>query len=87
VNAAEWIAIGGIVVGFLVGAAKWVQRVERHMAKGLTREEHDRICTERSERMEQKLDTIGEDIREGITGTHKRIDDLYRDLMSRKVGR
>lgn len=64
------------------------------MGKALTREEHERICTERNERVEKQIDDLRTDMREtfgkidtGITGTHRRLDDLYRDLINRAGGR
>lgn len=70
------ITLGAAVIG-------WFVRTERRFGKCLTREEHEKICQERNERVERKLESI----ETGVTGTHKRIDDLYRDLMRERGGR
>lgn len=75
------------------------------MGKALTRDEHERICSERNERVEKQIDGLREDmqrrheenranyskieetIEAGITGTHQRLDALYRDLMNQRSGR
>ena len=64
------------------------------MGKALTREEHEKICTERNQRVEKQLDELRDgidqrheenretlaEIRESITGTHRRLDAfLLRD--------
>jgi hypothetical protein len=56
------------VVGGILG---WLLRLERRMGTALTREEHDRICTERTDRMEKKLDRVAD-----------RVDDLYDHLIA-----
>lgn len=67
-----------------------IVRVERRMGKALTREEHERICKDRNDRVEKQIDDMRGEMREtfdkidtGITGTHRRLDDLYRDLINR----
>jgi len=76
-------------------------RMERRMGKALTREEHEHICRERNVRVEKSIDELRDDIERrheenretfdkiesGITGTHRRLDDLYRDLINQKGGR
>lgn len=64
------VTIGAMVIG-------WFVRLERRLGDRLTRTEHERICMERNDRVERKLESI----ESGITGTHQRIDNLYRDLM------
>lgn len=87
----EWIGIAGLLLA-VIGA---IVRMEQRMGKVLTREEHERICQERNSRVEKQLGEIREDmerrheenretfgkIETGITGTHRRLDDLYRDLI------
>jgi hypothetical protein len=88
-----WIGIGGLLLT-VIGA---VLRMEQRMGKALTREEHERICMERNARVERQLEDLREEfqskheenrenfnkIETGITGTHRRLDDLYRDLIAR----
>ena len=82
---------------FFGGVIAWARRVEAHMSKALTREEHERICSERNLRVEKSIDELREDIdsrhaenretlgeiRDTVTGVHERMDTLYRDLLSR----
>ena len=85
-----WVGIGGLLLA-VIGA---IIRMEQRMGKTLTREEHERICQERNARVEKQLGDMREEMREnldkidtGITGTHRRLDDLYRDLINRAAGR
>lgn len=83
-TAAEWIGAAGValtLIGIMV-------RMERRMGKALTREEHEQICKERNDRVEKKFDDLRRDsdhrhqenretlseIRDSITGTHRRLD-------------
>lgn len=63
------------------GGFAWLMRLQGQLNSKLSREEHERICTERSERVERKLEAI----ETAVTGTHRRIDDIYRDLLSRET--
>lgn len=81
-NVEHWVALAGLAV-MVVG---WFIRLERRFGKMLTREEHDQNCDVRNERLEKKLDNIDSSITAGITGTHRRIDDLYRDLVRDRSG-
>lgn len=103
-NAGEWIGIVGIavtVVGAGLAAVRtWVRGVEVELAKKLSTEAHDRICTERNETVQRSVDDLREDmerrhtenrksfdkIETGVTGTHQRLDSLYRDLLNQKQG-
>lgn len=75
----------------LIGLVKYLwNKQERRLAQleadAVRRTEFDRLRSElREEHMENsdRLDRIEEEIRQGITGTHKRLDDLYRDLIGR----
>lgn len=85
-----WVGIVGLLLT-VIGA---IIRMEQRMGKALTREEHERICQERNARVEKQLGDMREEVRDtldkietGITGTHRRLDDLYRDLISRSNGR
>lgn len=71
------------------------------MGKALTREEHEQICKDRNQQVESKLDLLRRDmerrheenresydkIETGITGTHQRLDALYRDLLTQRGAR
>ena len=81
-NVEQWVAIAGLAV-MVVG---WFIRLERRFGKMLTRDEHDENCEARNERLENKLDKIATTVETGITGTHRRIDDLYRDLVRDRSG-
>jgi hypothetical protein len=104
-NAGEWIGITGIAVtvlgGGLATVRTWVRGVETELAKKLSSEAHDRICTERNQRVEKSLDDLRDEmerrheenratfgkIETATTGTHKLIVDIYRDLLARGGGR
>jgi hypothetical protein len=76
-------------------------RMERRMGKALTREEHERICSDRNNRVEKQIGELRNDmerrheenretfdkIETATTGTHKLIVDLYRDLLNQRSGR
>lgn len=82
---------------FFGGVIAWARRVEAHMSRALTREEHERICSERNLRVEKSIDELREDmdtrhdenretlreIRDTVTGVDERMDMLYRDLIAR----
>lgn len=77
-----------IIAGAIGWFATRVWRIERQVSKALTREEHERICIERNTRVEKKFDELHNDlqrqrqeqrealaeIRDSITGTHRRLD-------------
>jgi hypothetical protein len=69
-------ALVGLIRYLWKGQERRLAAVEAEMVR---RSEFEQLRADIS----TKLDTI----EEGVTGTHRRIDDLYRDLMSRKVGR
>lgn len=89
----QWAGIAGLAIA-LIGI---VVRLERRMGKALTREEHEAICKDRNDRVEKQINALRSDmerrheenrdtfekIETGITGTHRRLDDLYRDLIGR----
>ena len=96
-NAGEWVAIAGLAVT-VVG---WFIRLERRLGAHLTREEHERICSEQNARVEKSIDDMCEDmderhaenretlgeIRDATNGIHQRIDSMYRDILNRGGGR
>lgn len=82
-NAGEWIALGGCVVTVLGGGIAWLLRLQGQLNSKISREEHERICSDRAERVERRLESI-ETV---VTGTHRRIDDIYRDLLGQRGGR
>lgn len=89
----EWVEVATLAITVIT----IIVHVERRMGKALTREEHERICMERNERVEKQLENLRDDmqarhkencgkfdrIEEGINSTHQRLDDLYRDLIGR----
>jgi C4-dicarboxylate-specific signal transduction histidine kinase len=93
VNVETGLAVAGLAIA-IIGIAV---RMERRMGKALTRDEHERICSERNLRVEKQLDDLRDDmerrheenretfdkIETATTGTHKLIVDLYRDLLQR----
>lgn len=98
-NAAEWVGVGAGIVTMGGVVAGIMDRIMR--GKYLTREEHERICQERNNRVQRSLDelregmnerhtenreTLGE-IRDTVTGMHERMDTLYRDLIQRAGAR
>lgn len=54
------------------GILSWLLKLERERAQYLTRAEHNEICTDRTNRMEAKLDRVA-----------GRVDDLYDHLIAR----
>jgi hypothetical protein len=52
-----WIALGGLALT-IVGIAV---RMEQRMGRALTRDEHERICKDRNDRVEKQLDDIRQD--------------------------
>ena len=94
---AHWIEFAMLVLAVIA----IIVRVERRMGKALTREEHEQICRDRNQQVESKLDLLRRDmerrheenreaydkIETGITGTHQRLDALYRDLLNQRGGR
>lgn len=83
-----WFTAMGLA---LVGLVKYLwNKQEKRLAKleadSVRRQEFDSLRSDmRDEHAEntERLDRIEEEIRTGITGTHRRLDDLYRDLMNR----
>lgn len=69
-----WLAAGALVVAVFGGGGilGWLLKLERDRARYLTRSEHDAICTDRTNRMESKLDRVA-----------GRVDDLYDHLIAR----
>lgn len=97
-NVGDWIAIGGLSVTILGGLVTWVRRVETRLGQTLTRQEHEAICERRNIEIKDDIDQLRvdserrhaenserlESIATTVTGTHRRIDDLYRDLIPRE---
>lgn len=93
----QWVAVGTFAV-LIIGI---IIRVERRMGKALTREEHERICSARNEHVQKSIDDLRDDmerrheenretfdkIETAVTGTHKLITDLYRDLWNQRGSR
>lgn len=100
-NVGDWIAIGGLTVTILGGLVTWVRRVEARLGQTLTRQEHEAICEKRNAEIRIDIEQLRDDsaqrhaenserlegIATTVTGTHRRIDDLYRDLMRERGGR
>lgn len=83
-----WFTAMGLA---LVGLVKYLwNKQERRLAQleadTVRRKEFDSLRSDmREEHAENsdRLDRIETEIRAGITGTHRRLDDLYRDLIGR----
>lgn len=89
-NVESWVAIGTLAAG-IVG---WFVRLERRLGMALTRAEHEAICERRNRELKDAVEGLREDVERrhdenremlaridaSTTGTHKRIDQLYRDL-------
>jgi hypothetical protein len=71
-----WLTtMGAAIVGL-------VRYLWRRQEKRLDAVEAEMVRRKEFDQLTDKLDSI----ETGITGTHKRIDDLYRDLMARNGG-
>ena len=55
-NVETWVALGGLALT-VVG---WFIRLERRLGTTLTRDEHEKICSERNARAEKSLDNLQE---------------------------
>lgn len=98
-NVAEWVGVGAGIVTMGGVVAGIMDRIMR--GKYLTREEHERICKDRNDRIEKTIDSMREDMNQRhkenrdtlnqinvtVTGVHERMDTLYRDLITRAGGR
>lgn len=96
-SVSDWLVLGGIAVAIAGGGLGWLLRIERNM---LTREDHEKICQERNATVQRSVDDLRDDmerrhtenrksfdkIETGVTGTHQRLDSLYRDLLNQKQG-
>ncbi len=67
--------LGGYVTLLSVIANGWVKRIERLESEAATKAEVNSKHIENVERLKR--------IEEGVTGTHRRIDDLYSDLLDK----
>lgn len=93
----DWIAIGGIAVTILGGGVAWLLKLQGQLSGKLSRDEHEKICKERNKRVEKSIDDLREDfdrrheenretlteIRNSITGTHRRLDSFLLSRESR----
>lgn len=76
--------IHSAVVAALVGFGSWfvkreVKRIDHSLANAVKRDELERLREDMDDRHEENRGDLTE-IKEGVNMTHRRIDELYRDL-------
>lgn len=76
-------ALAGISVFFV---KRYVDKVERLEADAVRRDEIDQLREDMNARHAENTKKL-DDIMDATSGTHRRIDDLYRDLMREKGSR
>lgn len=74
----QWLGLASLVL-VLAGI---VVRVERRMGKALTREEHEKICKERNDRVERQFSEFREEIAHRHEENSAKLDRLA-DLIER----
>jgi hypothetical protein len=90
----EWIndpKLHSALVAILVAAGGWfvrreVKRIDEGLADAVKRSEFEQMRADlRQEHRENtgRLERIEKAIDNGITGTHRRIDDLYKELINK----
>lgn len=78
------ITLGATIVGlvkYLLGGH--ARRLEKLESDAVRRQEFSQLRADMDSRHHENTEKL-DSITEGITGTHRRIDDIYRDLMDRK---
>lgn len=68
--------LGGIVAWFF---QRELARIDKAIADSVKRDEFNQLREDMDGRHQENKETLGE-IKEGITGTHRRMDDLYQKL-------
>jgi hypothetical protein len=77
------VTLGAAVVGFVRYLwNKQERRLEKLEADSVRRVEFDQFRADLREEHEENSERLDR-IETGITGTHKRLDDLYRDLIAK----
>jgi hypothetical protein len=77
------VTLGAAVVGFVRYLwNKQERRLEKLEADSVRRAEFDQFRADLREEHEENSGRLDR-IETGITGTHKRLDDLYRDLIAK----
>ena len=80
-------ALGAAVVGLIRYLwKKQEKRLDAMEADMVRRNEFERLRTDMREEHEENSSRLSR-IETGVTGTHKRLDDLYRDLITRTGNR
>jgi hypothetical protein len=82
------IALGTGILGlvrylFVKHTSETKERLDKLESDAVRRSEFDQLREDMNQRHEQNTKKL-DDIMETATGTHRRIDDLYRDLMRDK---
>ncbi len=60
-----------------------LSRIDKAIAESVTRNELEQFRIDQRQEHEENKNTLRE-IKDGITGTHQRIDTLYRDLLGKE---
>lgn len=83
-----WLTtLGAAVVGLIRYLwRKQEKRLDSLESDMVRRSEFEQLRTDMREEREENSSRLDR-IETGVTGTHKRLDDLYRDLMNRAGGR
>lgn len=71
-----WIE-GGTFAVLIIGI---FVRMEQRMGKALTREEHEKICRERNDRVERQLDALDEKTERRHAENSQKLDGLCKDV-------
>jgi len=76
------------LLGILGGIVTWlfkreVRRIDKALAESVRREEFNQWRGDMDRRHEENIDRLDR-IEAATTGTHKRIDELYRDLVKNR---
>lgn len=76
--------VHSVLVAVLVAAGGWfvrreVKRIDEALAEAVKRNELDQLRQESDARHRENKSTMGE-IKQTVSETHRRIDQLYRDL-------
>lgn len=85
---ADWKNIAIAALGGLVSLGAWifkghVRRLEQLEAAAARKQEIEQLREDMDRRHDQNITTLGE-IKDAVTGTHQRIDDLYTQLLDRQ---